>query len=131
MFLFRIVFWLGLLVLVLPTDERQQARLYETTVATVERLATFCERNGKACAAGAEFWSTFVKKAEFAARVTVDLITSRGQRPEGGVAASSPRPTGAPAAEPRPSPAPRNTLSREDPAPAWRGPGQRTGAWAA
>jgi Family of unknown function (DUF5330) len=128
MFLFRILFWLGLLVLVLPTDERQQARLYETTAATVERLATFCERNAKACAAGAEFWSTFVKKAEFAARVAIDLATSRGQRPEGGLAASTPRPNGAPAAEPRATPAPRNTLTREDLGPTWRGPGQRTGA---
>jgi len=42
MFLFRIVFWLGMLVLLLPTDERQQAKLYETAAASVERLTTFC-----------------------------------------------------------------------------------------
>jgi hypothetical protein len=128
MFLFRILFWLALLVLVLPTDARQQARLYETTAATVERLATFCDRNAKACAAGAEFWSTFVKKVEFAAHVAIDLATSRGQRSEAGLAASTPRPTGTPAAEPRATPAPRNTPTREDLGPAWRGSGQRTGA---
>ena len=84
MFLFRIVFWLAVVVMLLPTEERQQAKLYETAAATVERLATFCDRNPTACAAGAEAWSAFVKKAEFGARVAVDLITSQGQRADGG-----------------------------------------------
>jgi hypothetical protein len=124
MFLFRIVFWLGLAVVLMPTEEHQQARLYETAAASVERIATFCDRNPKACAAGAEFWSTFLKKAEFASRVAVDLISQRGQRADG--AAASVRPTGAVASEPRP--APRNTLTREEPGPTWRAPPARTGA---
>jgi len=128
MFLFRIVFWLGLAVVLLPTEENQQARLYATASATVERIATFCDRNPKTCAAGAEFWSTFVKKAEFGARVAADLITSRGQRSEGTVQTSAPRPSGAVAAEPRPTPAPRNTLTRDDLGPAWRAPPPRAGA---
>ena len=37
MFLIRMAFWLGLLVWLLPTDEHQQARLYTTALATVER----------------------------------------------------------------------------------------------
>src|SRR5215470_10629553 len=101
MFLFRIVFWLGVLILLLPTEERQQARLYETAAATVDRIATFCERNPQACAAASQFWAMFVKKAEFGARVAVDLVTSRGQKPEAGVAATSARPDAAAAAEPR------------------------------
>jgi hypothetical protein len=125
MFLFRIVFWLGLAVLLMPTEEQQQARLYATAAASVERIATFCDRNPKACAAGAEFWSTFLKKAEFASRVTVDLIGARARGADG--TAGSVRPTGA-AAEPRPASAPRNTLSREDFGPAWRAPPPRAGA---
>jgi Family of unknown function (DUF5330) len=126
MFLFRIVFWLGLAVLLMPTEEHQQARLYATATASAERIATFCDRNPKACAAGAEFWSTFIKKAEFASRVAIDLISQRGQRADG--AAGSVRPTGAVAAEPRPPSAPRNTLTREELGPAWRAPPARTGA---
>ena len=128
MFLFRIVFWLGLAVVLLPTEENQQARLYATASATVERIATFCDRNPKTCAAGAEFWSTFVKKAEFGARIAADLITSRGQRSEGTAQTSAPRPNGAVAAEPRPTPAPRNTLTRDDQGPTWRAPPPRAGA---
>ena len=105
MFLFRIVFWLAVVVMLLPTEERQQAKLYETAAVTVERLATFCDRNASACAAGAEAWSAFLKKAEFGARAT-----------------------GPAAAEPRPTPAARNTLSRDDLGPTWRGHPPRGGA---
>ena len=80
MFLIRVAFWLGLVVVLLPTDERQQARLYNTAVATVERVTTFCDRNAQACTAGAEFWATFVKKAEFGARMAVDLVSSGGRK---------------------------------------------------
>ena len=127
MFLFRIVFWLAVVVMLLPTEERQQAKLYETAAVTVERLATFCDRNASACAAGAEAWSAFVKKAEFGARVAVDLITSQGQRADAAAAASSARATGPAAAEPRPTPAARN-LSRDDLGPTWRGHPPRGGA---
>src|SRR5262249_46375913 len=128
MFLFRIVFWLGVLILLLPTDEHQQAKLYETAAASLERLTTFCERNPKACATAAECWSQFVKKAEFGGRVVVDLLTSRGQRTEPGVAASGPRATPPAAPEAKGPPTPRNTPTREDPGPSWRPQAQRTGA---
>ena len=91
MFLIRTAFWVGLAVLLLPTDERQQARLYGTAVATVERVTTFCDRNAQACAAGAELWATFVKKAEFGARVAIDLVSSGGRKDEDALCT---RPTG-------------------------------------
>ena len=127
MFLIRTAFWVGLAVLLLPTDERQQARLYGTAVATVERVTTFCDRNAQACAAGAELWATFVKKAEFGARVAIDLVSSGGRKDED---AASPRtqPASVKAKpEPRPTPAARGTLTPADMAPAWRGQVQRTG----
>jgi len=125
MFLIRIAFWLGVLILLLPTEERQQAKLYETAAATVERVATFCDRNPQTCALTSQFWATFLKKAEFGARVAVDLITSRGAKAEAGVAATT-KPDGTPAAEPRAIP--RNSLTRDDLGPSWRPPGQRAGA---
>jgi hypothetical protein len=122
MFLIRVAFWLGLVVLLLPTDERQQARLYGTAVATVERVSTFCERNPQACAVGAEVWATFLRKAEFGARMAIDLVTSSGRRNEDGsapgVQPSNARQTVDPEA--------RGTLTPSDLAPAWRGQVQRT-----
>jgi|RhiMethySRZTD1v2_1073278.scaffolds.fasta_scaffold46694_8 hypothetical protein len=129
MFLIRVAFWLGLVVVLLPTDERQQARVYNTAVATVERVTTFCDRNAQACTAGADFWATFVRKAEFGARMAVDLISSGGRKePEvvpTPVRVESETPRGRP--QPRTSPAPRGTLSPADLTPAWRGQVQRTG----
>ena len=92
MFLIRVAFWLGLVVLLLPTDERQQARLYSTAVSTVERVTTFCDRNAQVCSAGADFWATFVRKAEFGARMAVDLISSSGRKEGEGTPAARSEP---------------------------------------
>jgi len=133
MFLIRVAFWLGLVVLLLPTDERQQARLYNTALATVERATTFCERNAQACTVAAQLWATFLKKAEFGARMAIDLLSSGGRREEAPPPAAHTQPASSPAnakakVEPKPPPAGRGTLTRADLAPAWRGvQAQRTG----
>ena len=137
MFLIRVAFWLGLVVLLLPTDERQQARLYGTAAATVERVATFCDRNAQACVAAGEAWSTFLKKAEFGARAAVDLATSSGRREREEEAEraqpASLRRKAEPGREARlepraeakqPAPA-RGTLTPADLSPPWRGQSQR------
>lgn len=129
MFLIRVAFWVGLVVLLLPTDERQQARLYGSTVAAVERIVTFCDRNAQACAAGAELWATFLKKAEFGARIAVDLVSSGGRRDEE-AGPMRPQPASA-TSRPEPRtltlPSSRGTLTPADLAPAWRGQPPRTG----
>lgn len=127
MFLIRVAFWVGVAVLLLPTDERQQARLYGTAVATVERMTTFCDRNAQACAAGAELWATFVKKAEFGARMAIDLVSAGGRKDDdanpGNVQPASVKPR----TDVRMPAAGRGTLTPTDLAPAWRGQVQRTG----
>jgi len=121
MFLIRVGFWVGLAVLLLPTDERQQARLYSTAVTTVERVTTFCDRNAQACAAGAELWAIFVKKAEFGARMAIDLVSTSGRQDED---AASVR-TQPASVKGKPAPAARGTLTPADLTPAWRGQVQR------
>ena len=123
MFLIRVAFWVGVAVLLLPTDERQQARLYSTAVTTVERVTTFCDRNAQACAAGAELWAIFVKKAEFGARMAIDLVSTSGRQDED---AASLR-TQPASVKGKPAPAARGTLTPADLTPAWRGQVQRTG----
>lgn len=124
MFLIRVAFWLSLAVLLLPTDERQQARLYGTAAATLERVVTFCDRNAQTCATGADLWATFLKKAEFGGRMAVELISSTGRK-DGG----APTPTAEPisATGPEPKAAPRGTLTPTDLGPPWRGQVHRTG----
>jgi hypothetical protein len=108
MFLIRLAFWLGLVVLLLPTDERQQARFYTTAIATVERATTFCERNTQACAVAAQLWAASQPFAR--------------TEPAGSPAHVRPK------AEPKLPPGERGTLTPADKTPAWRGAQiQRTG----
>lgn len=127
MFLIRAAFWIGLVVLLLPTDANQQARLYGAAVATVERAITFCDRNARTCEIGSEVWAAFLKKAEFGARMAFELITSRGGSDEGDGARVEPA-SAKGKAEKKPQPAPRGTLTPADLNPPWRGQPQRQGA---
>ncbi|MFM9938039.1 MAG: hypothetical protein ACKVP7_00920 [Hyphomicrobiaceae bacterium] len=118
MFFFRTVFWLSLVVLVLPTDQQQQAKLYATVSSAAHQAATFCDRNKNLCAKGAEHWATFRSKLEFGARMAIDVATERMQGP----AAGPERPAGAslkPAV---------GTLTPDDLGPGWRGRTTRSGA---
>jgi len=118
MFLIRTAFWVGLVVLLLPSDAHDQARLYATAAATVERISTFCDRNPRACTMGAELWAEFVKKAEFGGRMAVDLIS--GPRPQTEEAGAAEDPTNVGRARRLPT-TQRGTLRPEDLAPPWRG----------
>jgi hypothetical protein len=114
MSLIKSAFWLGLVVLILPTDQQQQAKLMNTASAAVERATTFCDRNASTCVMGAQVWATFVKKAEFGIHMAMDLINKRGERREGEF--SGPIRVQTPPVTPQ-----RGTLKPGDLQPAWRG----------
>lgn len=114
MSLIKTAFWLGLVVLILPTDQQQQARLMTTASAAVERATTFCNRNVSTCAIGAQVWATFVKKAEFGFLMAMDLIGKRGERRDGDTPSTIKVQT-------QPVPPQRGTLKPGDIQPAWRG----------
>jgi hypothetical protein len=123
MFLIRAAFWIGLVVLLLPTDEKSQARLINQAQAALHWTWTFCDRNGPTCKAGSEAWATFVRKAEFGFALATGMVQEWSEK-SAGQATGSPI---APAVDPvsrSPMTAPR--LKHEDAAPAWRG-GTRTG----
>jgi hypothetical protein len=129
MSLLRLAFWLGLLVLLLPTDAQQQARFSSFAQNAMERLTSFCDRNGKTCSTGSDVWSTFVRKAEFGMRLVGDLLGAGGRRvPEPGSAGpasgSSPPPV-APPYDRRSAGAPGDALPPPDVyRPPWRAPGR-------
>jgi hypothetical protein len=91
MFLIRLTFWLGVVVLLLPSDPQQQARLYTAATSAVERASTFCDRNARTCEMGAQAWSTFLKKAEFGAKLVGELLTSSGRQDDRVAVAPQPR----------------------------------------
>jgi hypothetical protein len=115
MSLIRILFWLAIIVLLLPTDGRQQEQITGTAAAVFERAVTFCDRNPSTCTEASELWATFVRKAEFGIELASRIVREKmanGQRPY-------PAPSQVrfePGSE-------RGTLSSSDLAPQWRGPG--------
>jgi hypothetical protein len=123
MFFIRMAFWLGLAVMLLPTDAQQQAKLYSTAVHAVERASTFCDRNARTCEMGAQAWAAFLKKAEFGARLVGDMISSRTGQPETAAVASPPRQKLSATARTDV----QNTLLPTDLEPTWRGPSARNG----
>ncbi len=80
MLLIRGAFWIGVAVMLLPTEERNQAKLMSTVSSTAERVITFCDRNPVACRKGQEYWAIFTKKAEFGARMVMDVANERSRR---------------------------------------------------
>ena len=107
MFLIRTAFWLGLVVLLLPSDPQQQARLYNAAASAAHSAVTFCDRNAALCKTAGEHWAVFKTKAEFAGRMAVDLASEKllgdGKSAQPAVGEV------------------RDTLSEADRAPAWRG----------
>ena len=82
--LFRIAFWLGLVLLVLPVD-RQAAGIedgpgaLETLFAlqtTVQDMRGFCTRNPDACATGAETLEVMRQKAVYSAGLVQAWLAS-------------------------------------------------------
>ena len=77
LFLIRTAFWLAIIVLLLPTDDRQRSEVYGMAQAAVNDVASFCDRNPETCARGKDAFAVFVQKAEFGARMLMDLIQSK------------------------------------------------------
>lgn len=108
--LLKLAFWLGLVVLLLPSDEAQQARIYQSAASAIERATTFCDRNVRACDVANAAWTVFVKKLETAARIGYDLATSDRDGPARFEPAALPADRAPPA---------RPGLRQDEPAP-WR-----------
>lgn len=108
----RLVFWLGGLALLLPTDERQQARLLSHASYAVHWTLTFCERNEATCRSAREVKVVLIEKAQFglelASRLVDDWANDTGR-------ANIKAPDRLPA-EPQPF-----ALTAHDRVPVWRG----------
>jgi len=120
LFLIRTAFWLTIIVLLLPTDEQQRSEVYGTAQAAVNDVATFCDRNPETCARGKDAFGVFVQKAEFGARMLMDLINGRTETGEQEGQGSEGRPLFEPASFDMS--ASQDTLNPEDREEAWYGP---------
>jgi hypothetical protein len=119
MFLIRTAFWLMILILLLPTDDRQRSEVYGSAQAAVKDVTTFCDRNPDTCAKGKDAVSVFVQKAEFGARMLMGFIKDE----TGAVGDDASAASGA-TAEPASfeMSGSKDTLNPEDREEAWSGP---------
>jgi hypothetical protein len=141
MFFVRAAFWIFLILLLMPTNDKEKADFYTTASRTLSDLGSFCTRNRDVCDSTGAIFEGLLRKV----RTTVDLLEDM-VRPEPPRANAGPPPRRN-ESEHRPqrganrdrwersdggerggmiaSTASRsqNTLRPDDMRPAWRGPG--------
>ena len=129
-FLLRVAFWLGVVLILLPTGSSQpvpqsQVSVGETVSAAKAAMADmqqFCERQREVCVVGSQAAVTLGQRAQAGAKILYEFLSERfgsdepaGVRTTGSVAA--------PAAPPS-----QHTLRPADLSPPWRGPQPSNGA---
>lgn len=120
LFLIRTAFWLMIIVLLLPTDDQQRSEVYGTAQAAVHDVATFCDRNPETCARGKDAFSVLVQKAQFGARMLMDLVNGKDEAGDFEQPSSEVPPLFEPASYDMS--ASQDTLNPEDREEAWMGP---------
>jgi Family of unknown function (DUF5330) len=131
-FLLRLAFWLGLVLVLLPTGSAQHgaangevhaADALSAASATVHDLRGFCAREPNACSVGSEFATSMGYRAQAGAKMLYEFLSE----------VLAPRETGslgrdvgaAPSGKAAPLRDSQNTLTPADLAPAWHGPAPR------
>jgi hypothetical protein len=131
-FLLRMTFWLGLVLILLPSGSSQQAPASEVGAsdaisaasATVGDLRQFCSRQPDACTVGSHVATTLGYKAQAGAKMLYDFLTERLAPKEIGSVANGTVSHSSKTAMDKSSqePASQNTLTPADLTPAWRAP---------
>jgi Family of unknown function (DUF5330) len=131
-FLLRMAFWLGVVLILLPSGSRQESpaanevrasEAISAASATVADLRGFCSRQPDACTTGSQVATAIGYRAQAGAKMLYDALTEALAPHETGSLATSSARHGA--MKSTPERASRSTLTPADLAPAWRGPAAR------
>ena len=132
-FLLRMAFWLGIVLILLPSGSVQQgspandvgaSEAISAASATVKDLRGFCAREPEACTVGSQIATAIGYKAKAGAKMLYDFLTEAMAPKDTGAVARGTGPRGSTAKiEPvKSAPPSQNTLTPADLAPAWRAP---------
>jgi hypothetical protein len=132
-FLLRMAFWLGLVLILLPSGSSQRAPAaseigasdaISAASATMGDVRQFCARQPDACTVGSHVATELGYKAQAGAKMLYDFLTEALAPHETGSVAGGNSPRGGKlAADKSPlAKASQNTLTPADLAPAWRAP---------
>jgi len=130
-FLLRMAFWLGVVLILLPTGSSQRAQsgnevgaaeAISAASATVQDMRGFCSRQPDACSVGSQVAVSLGYRAQAGAKMLYDFLTERMASHDAGnpartgsIGKSTPDKAGPVATS-------QNTLTPADLVPAWRGP---------
>jgi Family of unknown function (DUF5330) len=132
-FLLRMTFWLGVVLVLLPSGSAQRAtqsgdvstpEAISAASATVSDLRGFCTRQPDACTVGSQVAVSLGYRAQAGAKMLYDFLTEAMAPKDTGALAHGTGPRGSTAkVEPvKSAPPSQNTLTPADLAPAWRAP---------
>jgi hypothetical protein len=134
-FLLRMAFWLGVVLVLLPSvspahDQPATAvgasDAISAASATVQDLKGFCGREPDACTVGARIGTAIGYKAQAGAKMLYDFLTEAlAPHETGSLGTTATKPV---AGKITPQRASQNTLTSADLGPAWRGPPARKDA---
>jgi hypothetical protein len=139
-FLLRMAFWLGVVLVLLPSGSTSRgpsvsdvgaANAISAASATVSDLRGFCSRQPDACTVGSQVATALGYKAQAGAKMLYEVLTEAlAPRETGSVAGGTTREAAAKSGSDN-SPSDRgsqDTLTSTDLIPAWRGPQPRKDA---
>ena len=127
-FLLRMAFWLGIVLILLPTGSAQRAQsgndvgaseAISAASATVQDMRSFCTRQPDACSVGSQVAVSLGYRAQAGAKMLYDFLTEKLASHEGG---ASSRTGSITKAAQVPVNASQNTLTATDLVAPWRGP---------
>jgi len=140
-FLLRITFWLGLVLVLLPTGAAQRSpsgnevnasEAISAASAAVGDVRGFCTRQPDACTVGSQVATTLGYRAQAGAKMLYDLLSeAMGPRETGSLPSTGPRHIAGVKGVPEKSSTSltsQNTLTPADLVPAWRGAAPRKDA---
>lgn len=128
-FLLRMTFWIGLVLVLLPSGGKQDGAVpsagtgaieaVSAASATVADMRQFCTRQPDACAAGSQAAIAFGQRAQAGAKMVYDFISEHTAPHDTGSIPA--KPTKAVPAKATGAKSPQDTLTATDLGPAWRG----------
>jgi Family of unknown function (DUF5330) len=135
-FLLRMTFWLGLVLVLLPTGSSQRVPASDVGAgdaisaasATVGDLRQFCTRQPDACTVGSQVATTLGYKAQAGAKMLYDFLTETLASKETGSDAGGSHAIRSVMDKSSPDKGSQNTLTPADLALPWHGPAPRKDA---
>ena len=119
-FLFRMMFWLGVVLILLPSGGTRTSSdalmsagsAMSAAKATVDDASSFCDRQPEACAVGSQAAAAIGHRASVGAKMLYDYLNGHFGADNVGAGRSMAQPA---------TRASHDTLTQADLAPAWRG----------